>query len=212
MTNQYRVEQDRAVVCLLDAGRLMAAPLGDRTRLDVAVDAVAAVAAVADVVGDRVGVVAFDSEIRREARPRHRGAREVIRAVFDLEPTALDSDYGRACQRVGDDKRAFVLVLTDLVEESAARPLLEVLPLLRRRHSVAVASAADTDLLAAASVEPERALETYRAAVALDVLAARARVVASLRREGAAVVEAEAGALPAACVRAYLQAKARARL
>ena len=36
MTNQYRVERDRDVVCVVDCGRLMAAPLGDRTRLDVA--------------------------------------------------------------------------------------------------------------------------------------------------------------------------------
>src|SRR5439155_18385372 len=35
MSNVYRVEQDRDVVCLLDAGRLMAAPLDRRsTRLD----------------------------------------------------------------------------------------------------------------------------------------------------------------------------------
>ena len=32
MSNQYRIEQDRDVVCLLDAGRLMAAPLDDRLR------------------------------------------------------------------------------------------------------------------------------------------------------------------------------------
>ena len=29
MSNEYRIEQDRDVVCLLDAGRLMAAPLGN---------------------------------------------------------------------------------------------------------------------------------------------------------------------------------------
>src|SRR5262249_45689006 len=55
MSNQYRVEQDRDVVCVVDAGRLMGAPLGDRTRLDAAIDAAAAVAAVADAVGDRCG-------------------------------------------------------------------------------------------------------------------------------------------------------------
>ena len=37
---QYRVEQDRDVVCVMDSGRLMGAPLGDGTRLDFAVDAV----------------------------------------------------------------------------------------------------------------------------------------------------------------------------
>ena len=34
-------------------------------------------------------------------------------------------------------KRAFVLVLTDLLEETAARPLLDALPVLARRHAVA---------------------------------------------------------------------------
>jgi uncharacterized protein (DUF58 family) len=65
MSNQFRVEQDREVMLLIDAGRLMSAPLEDRTRLDAAVDAAVTVALVADVVGDRCGVVAFDDGIRR---------------------------------------------------------------------------------------------------------------------------------------------------
>ena len=52
----------------------------------------------------------------------------------------------------------------------------------------------------------------YGQAVALDVLDARARVTHMLERAGATVLEAPAGALPAACVHAYLRAKARARM
>ncbi len=62
MSNQYRIEQDRDVICLVDTGRLMWAPIGDLTRLDAAMDAVTAIALVADVVGDRCGATAFDSE------------------------------------------------------------------------------------------------------------------------------------------------------
>ena len=43
MVNQYRIEQDRDVICVLDAGRLMGAPVGDRTRMDAAVDASAVI-------------------------------------------------------------------------------------------------------------------------------------------------------------------------
>ena len=42
MSNQFRVEQDRDVICVVDTGRLMAAPILDRTRLDAALDAVSA--------------------------------------------------------------------------------------------------------------------------------------------------------------------------
>jgi uncharacterized protein (DUF58 family) len=212
MSNQYRVEQDRDVLCLVDAGRLMAAPLEDRTRLDAALDAVTAVALVADEVGDRCGAVAFDHEIRRHVRPRRAGGDAVIRALFDVEVNPADSDYELAFRRAGESKRALVIVLTDLLEESAARPLVEAVPVLARRHAVVVAGATDQDLVRLASSPPERPLDVHRAAVALELLDARARVASQLRRAGADVVEAPGPALGAACVAAYLKAKARARL
>jgi uncharacterized protein (DUF58 family) len=213
MSNQYRVEQDRDVVCVLDTGRLMAAPVGNLTRLDATVDAAAAVAMVADEVGDRCGVVAFDGEVRRHLPPRRSGGDAVVRAVFDVEPRSVESDYELAFRTVGRGKRAFVLVLTDLLEEAAAEPLAEAMPVLARRHAVVVASVADPDLEHAVRTPPVHTADVYTAAVALDVLAARARVAAQLRRSGAQdVIEAPPDRLAGACVGAYLRAKARARL
>lgn len=212
MSNQYRVEQDRDIVCVLDAGRLMAAPIGDRTRLDAAVDAAVAVALVADELGDRCGVLAFGRHILRDLRPRRRGGDAVVRTIFDLEPVAGDADYEVAFQTVGGTKRAFVCVFTDLIDESAASALVDAMPALARRHSVTVASVRDPDLDDALRTSPRAPADVYRTAVALDVLDARARVVSQLRQAGANVVEAPVDALGAACVRAYLTAKSRGRL
>lgn len=218
MSNQFRVEQDRDVLCLVDTGRLMGAPVTTRagrpplTGLDAALDAVAAVGLVADEVGDRCGALAFDHEVRAEVRPRRAGGRLVVQALYDLEPRATDSDYERAFWRAGAAKRAFVLVLTDLVEEAAARQLVAAVPMLARRHVVVVASVADAALTELPGTPPADRAGAYRTAVALEVLQARERAVAEVRRGGAEVVEAPAEDLPAACVRAYLRAKARARL
>jgi uncharacterized protein (DUF58 family) len=213
MSNIYRVEQDRDVVCVVDTGRLMAAPLGgDRTRLDAALDAVAAVAMVADVVGDRVGVVAFDREVRRHVRPRRHGSAAVVAAVYDLEPTDVESDYELAFRTVGGSKRSLVLVLTDLLEESAAKPLVAAAPVLARRHAVLVAGSVDPDLDALLSTEPGAVFDAYAASAAVDVLEARRRAAARLEATGASVLEAAPGSLAAACVSAYLRLKARARL
>jgi uncharacterized protein (DUF58 family) len=212
MSNQYRVEQDRDVVCLLDVGRLMGAPLGDRTRLDATIDAATAVALVADEVGDRAGVIAFDDRVQRRLPPARGGGGAVVRAVFDLEPSTVDSDYELAFRAVGGGKRAFVLVLTDLLEEAAAQPLVDAMPVLARRHAVVVGGVADPDLEQMVRTRPSAPADVYSAAVALDVLDARARVAAQLRRGGADVVEAPPDLLPSACVGAYLRAKARARL
>jgi uncharacterized protein (DUF58 family) len=209
MSNQYRVEQDRDVICLVDAGRLMAAPVGDgRTRMDTALDAVAAVSLAADELGDRCGVVAFDRRLRRQVRPKRLGSAAVIAATFDLEPTDTDSDYDLAFRVVGGMKRGLVLVLTDLLDESAARPLVEAVPVLAKRHAVVVASASDPDLQALLRSGDN----PYEAAVAVDVLDARHRVAARLEGAGATVIEASPRGLPAACVAAYVRLKARARL
>lgn len=212
MSNQYRLERDRDVTCLLDVGRLMAAPLGLRTMLDAALDAVTVLALATDELGDRCGAIAFDQTIRRAVSPSHRSGRRVIEALFDLEPAPVDSDFERAFMRVGQSRRALVAVFTDLVDEAAARSLIEAVPMLARRHSVLVASASDPTLEQLAGSPGSTAIEAARRLVARDVLEARAAAAARLTRSGAAVVEAPARALPERCLRAYLDAKARVRV
>jgi uncharacterized protein (DUF58 family) len=211
MSNEHRVDTERDVVCVVDAGRLMAAPLGDRTRLDAALDAATAVVLVADELGDRAGAIAFDGALRARVAPGRARGIAVIEALYDLEPSGLDSDYELAFRALTRAKRAFVLVLTDLLEEAAARPLVAAVPVLARRHAITVASATDLDLAAVVATPPRRDGDVLAAAVAVDVLDARRRAAALVRRAGAQVVEASPGALPAACVDAYLRAKARLR-
>ena len=190
----------------------MSAPIGALTYLDAAVDAVTVVALVADEVGDRVGLVAFDREIRRRLATRRSGGRAVVQAIVDVEPRLVDSDYDLAFRAVGGGKRGLVIVWTDLVDEAAARSLLAAVPVLVRKHALVVASVSDPDLDDAMTREPESTHDVYAAAVALDVLDARTRVAARLRGSGAVVIEASPRRLAEACVGAYLRLKAQARL
>lgn len=213
ISNQYRLDQDRDIVLAVDTGRLMAAPLEtDRDRLDAALDAMAAVALVADELGDRCGALAFDRTVRAHLSPRRRGGSAVIQSLFALEPTMVDSDYELAFRSVGGGKRSLVMVFTDLLEEAAAQPLVEAVPVLARRHAVVVVSARDPDLTALTSTAPFRPVDAYAAAVAVGVLADRAAAVRKLQSAGARVVEADPASLAAACVQAYLKLKGQARL
>jgi uncharacterized protein (DUF58 family) len=213
MSNVYRIEQDRDVVCLLDAGRLMSAPLGSNlTRLDAAIDATTMVAYVADEIGDRCGVTVFDREVRRALAPRRNGGRAVVRTILDVEPTTIDSDYDLAFRSVGGAKRSLVLVLTDLLDDAAARSIVEAVPVLARRHAVVVASVRDPDFDDTLARQPASAHDAYEKAIAIDVLTGRRDVEVRLRHAGAEVVEAPPRLLGEACVRAYLRLKARARL
>jgi uncharacterized protein (DUF58 family) len=212
MSNQYRLERDRDVVCLIDCGRLMGAPAGPATLLDVALDAVAVLALAADELGDRCGAIAFDDQVRTYLAPRHRAARRLLDALLSLQATAVESDFERACARVGGARRALVVVFTDLVDEAAARSLTQAVPMLARRHAVLVASARDAELEARARAPTSTDLQRAVAVVAQDVLDARRRAAALLIRAGATVLQAPASQLGARCLRAYLEAKSRGRM
>jgi uncharacterized protein (DUF58 family) len=212
MSNQYRQESERDVVLLVDAGRLMASPLGDRTRLDAALDAASAVALVADELGDRCGAVAFDDRILRQLPCSRGGGAKAVRALFDLEPSDRDADHELAFRVAGRARRAFVLVLTDLLDEAAAASLVRGARVLTARHHVVVAGVTDPGIQELASAMPETERDVLAAAVALDVLAARRLAAAGVRRAGAQVLDAPADRLAGRCVGAYLRAKARSRL
>jgi len=212
MSNQYRVDENRDVMLAVDSGRLMASPVGDLTRLDIALDAVAVLAVAAEEAGDRVGTLAFEAKVSRQLSPARRNADAVVRALFDLEPIEVESDYERAFYAVGRQKRALVVLFTDIVDEAAARTLIGAVPILLRHHAVLIASCTDPDLTAAVSTPPADVRHVMRAAVAVDLLASKARSVALLKSLGADLVEALPQSLGPACVRSYLRLKQRARL
>lgn len=217
MSNTYRIEQDRDVVCLLDCGRLMAAPVVDPdgrwlTRLDAAVDVVAALAAVANELGDRIGVVAFADRIIAAIDPRRDGGDAVVNAVHALEPRPVDSDYERAASLVAARKRSFTLILTDLLEPVAAVPLHRALPVLTRHHEVTVATVQDPAIQHELATPSDGEGGLTRTVVAADVALGREEITADLERIGVTVVDAPAASLSRRCVSAYLAAKRLARV
>lgn len=212
MSNQYRTEQDRSVVCLVDLGRLMATPVGDRTRLDVALDAAVALAAVADAVGDRIGVIAFDDRIRRRLTPRRDGGRALIESTWDLQPVPTDADYDLAFHLAADMKRSLVVIFTDLLDQVAARPLVAAVPVLTRHHAVTVASVSDPTIGEILRRPPTDLQDATEAGVAAELEAAGRLATRRLVAVGASVVYAEPDVFASRVVASYLRAKRRALL
>ena len=209
MTNQYRVDENRDVVCVIDTGRLMASPIGAVTRLDVALDALTTLVVEAEENQDRVGTLAFAGEVQRQLSPRRYGAAAIVDALYDLEPTDVESNYEQAFIAVGRHKRALVVIFTDLVDETVGRSLVDGCGVLRRRHAVMVVSCRDPDLALALSATPDTVHQVLRSSIALDLLDAKSQVAARLTAMGVVVVEAPAAALGSAAVRAYLRLKSR---
>ena len=212
----YRAERNQSVLCLLDLGRTMAARVEEVPRVEHAMDAVMMLTHVAGRLGDRVGLLAFDREVRAVVPPRggpHQ-LRRVTEAMYDLEPVLVESDHRLAFSAaLGRFRRRSLVVLsTELAEQALDETLLPALPLLLRDHLVVVASVVDPAVARWASARPDDAGDAYRRAAAITALDERRRVVARLRGMGATVVDAPPGELAPRLTDTYLKVKATGRL
>ncbi len=217
IVKQYRAERNQQVVLLLDNGRVMAGTVGGVPRVEHAMDAVLGVVQAATKLGDRVGMLAFDRQVRSILVPTNGRSQlgRAAEAMYLLEP-----DYSESAYQVAFNfavarfrRRSLFVVLTDLVEAAVEQALLPALPILTRRHLVVVAAVQDPVVAGwAAGAGHQWASEAYREAAAVNLLQQRARATARLRAAGAVVVDAAPGRLATELVDQYLAIKASGRL
>jgi uncharacterized protein (DUF58 family) len=216
MVAQYEVERSQQVIVAIDAGRLMAARLGDRRKLDYAVSAAIGIAGLARRAADRVGVYAFASQTLARVAPATgpAAAAAIVEALADIEPQFDEPDYERAALELRRTyrKRSLIVVFTDLFDPVASSGVLASLALLVRRHLVLVALMNDAALDDALAAEPRDVGTAYRAALATSLAAERERAVAELRARGMLVVDVPARDLRLAVLDAYLDVKTRGLL
>jgi uncharacterized protein (DUF58 family) len=216
----YRAERNQSVLVLLDNGRTMAGRVAGVPRVEHAMDAAMMLTHVANRLGDRCGLVAFDRKVRVTVPPaRHvNQVSRVTEAMFALEPELSESDYTGAFAEVISRfrRRSLLVLLTDLVDQAVEDSLLPALPLITRTHLVVVGAVRDPQVVAWAAGElsagdtPDEA--AFRRAAAVESLAARRRTVARLRGAGATVVDAAPGRLSSELADAYLLVKSTGRL
>ena len=216
MVAQYEVERSQQIVVALDAGRLMSPRLGDRRKLDYAVSAALALAAIARLAADRVGVVAFAAGPIARVAPvsgaQH--AAQLTDLLSDLEPRFEESDYERAFLDIERTlrRRSLVVLFTDLFDPVASSAVLGAAKLLTARHLVLIVLMNDAAIGQALRATPHDAADAYRAAVAATLADERARAVAVLRDRGILVVDVPAAELTVALLDAYVDVKTRGLL
>jgi uncharacterized protein (DUF58 family) len=216
MVATYDVERAQQIVVALDAGRLMAARLGERRKLDYAVAAALALAAMARLAADRVGALAFSATLLASVAPGAGTAHgaKLTELLSDVEPHFEESDYERAFLELDRSlrRRSLIVLFTDLFDPIASSAVLGAARLLVRKHLVLVVLMNDAAIETALRAEPHDADDAYRAAVAARLSDERERAVAALRERGVLVVDVPAAELTLALLDAYVEVKTRGLL
>src|SRR5437773_9330247 len=206
---EYETERQQRVLILLDAGRMMSSTLGRLTKLDHAVNTALMLSYVAIAKGDEVGLLGFADAVRAYDPPR-RGHRQFLRlteSLRRLEVTTTEPDYRAAFEflRSKTARRAFAILFTDLVDEEASRGLVAALTQLAGNNLVLCCVLQDPQLAEAAAREPASSGELYERVVASEVLDARRRALAVLRRHGVHSIDVPAERLSVPTIQRYLE-------
>jgi uncharacterized protein (DUF58 family) len=207
-------ERGSRLVVLLEAGRAMASIDGARSKLDHALAATLALARVAQSRGDRVSILAFSDRVERSVRlrPSDRSASRAFEALYDLQPRLVEPAYEAAAEALLrlEPRRASVVLITSLVDLSAAEGLHATLAQLRR-HRLLLVNLEDPELLALARDEPATPAEAFAKVSAVEILLGNRRLARRLRHGGIRVAQAAADALALRVLESYLRLLSPAR-
>jgi len=216
VTRVYQQEKSQQVLIAIDAGRMMATRLGEISKLDHAINAALLLAYVALRQGDRVGLVVFADVVKSFVAPgRGPGQyRKLLEALYQVEAQVTYVDFRRLVEfvRIRVPRRALLVMFSDLLDETHARPLVEHAALLRKKHLPVCVTMHDPVAGDLAAREANRVDEVYRRAAAADVIAERESLKAHLRKSAVGLVEAPPGELSVATVNRYLEIKAKHQL
>ncbi|MEM6451057.1 MAG: DUF58 domain-containing protein [Cyanobacteria bacterium P01_D01_bin.105] len=209
-------EREQTLIILLDRGRLMTAQVKGLSRFDWGLNATLALALAGIQRGDRVGIGIFDRTMHTWMPPK-RGQpylRQMIEQLTPIQPELVESDYLGAVTQVvrAQNRRALVVAITDVVDQTASAELLGALIRLRPRYLPFCVTLRDPQIdTQAFSIQPNIA-GAYEKAVAIDLIAQRQAALSKLKKSGVMVLDAPANAITDALVDSYLRIKARAQL
>ncbi|MBA2301692.1 MAG: DUF58 domain-containing protein [Acidobacteria bacterium] len=213
VTRVYQPERSQAVWILVDAGRLLRARNGARTKLDGMVNAALGLSEVALAAGDRVGLLTYGRRTHARLAPG-RGGRH-LRAIVDALATVIaeraEADHARAAAAVMavQKQRALVVWLTEVAETAGVPDVIESAAKLTPQHLVLFGVTRPTELTAVAEAVPGTEDEMYRMLAVHETLDRRSALLKGLRQRGVLVVEMEPQTPAARLIDQYLSVKER---
>jgi uncharacterized protein (DUF58 family) len=213
MTRVYEVERSQSVFIVLDAGRMMAGRVGKLAKLDYAINAALMLAHVALRAGDRVGLMIVSDDVDAYL-PLGKGQaqfKQCLELLFGVEARLCHVDYRGALQQIAIrcKRRSLVVFFTDLVDEDTSSDLVSYMRLLRPTHLPLCVTLQDEQVVAASRTPTATAAQMYERTVALDLLSERRRVLDSLQKLGAVVLDSAPEDLSVQVVNRYLELKYR---
>lgn len=213
IVREFRLDRSQEILLCLDQGHRMAARVAQITRLDHAVNATVLLSYICNRMEDKVGLVAFDTDVDK-GLPIARGPahlRRITSYVTQLEAAYRTTDYLTLATNLRRrlHHRTLILMLTVLPEKEERFGLLRAVEMLAPQHLPLIVVLDDPNLKAAARFLPADRKELSRTLVARELWMNRVELMRDLRARGALVVESTPEDAGVDAVNAYIDVKRR---
>ena len=216
ISRQYEAERSQNIMLLLDTGRNMLQSIQKMAKLDYVVNTALMLAYVAAASDDKVGLMAFDADIRAYLPPAKSKAQVygILESLYNLEARMVETDYKAAFQNLSTRwrRRSLVVLFTDLVDPDSSVQMLDAVPMISDQHRVVCVTVSDPNILAAAKSVPTDSAGVYRKAVATQVLQERRAAISVLKRRGVWTIDSPPEELSADLINHYMDLKARSMI
>jgi uncharacterized protein (DUF58 family) len=213
ITNLYQAERSQDVMLCVDCGRMMGNPTGQGTALDRAVDACLMLSHVANRSGDRVGLALFRESVTRFLKPAAGAVAlsRIVQELVDAHPQGVFPSYSAlaTAMRAQHPRRSIVFIFTDLNDPQLVANLVDVVPLMSRRHVVVVVGLYDPLLRRMSEGPASDRRELYQVIAAGELSRERQSNALKLAQAGVSVLESDATALTLEVINRYLSIKQR---
>ncbi len=213
IVRRFEAERNHQIILAFDTGRLMGEALDGVPRIDRAINAGLLLAYLGLKAGDRVGLFAFDANVRLFTEPVG-GVRSLgllQRRAAELAYADHETNYTLGLNHLATRlrRRSLVVVLTDFVDPITAELMIENIAHLARRHVVVFVALRDPALDGRVTARPDDLLDVHRAVAARDLVVDRETVLERLRRSGVFCIDAAPDKASAAMINRYLEISRR---
>lgn len=213
LVREFRAERNHQIIVTLDTGRLMSPPLGGVARLDHAINSALALTWAGLRSGDRVGLFAFDSNVRCWAEPRGGLASfpRVQGLCGSLTEAESETNFSLGLSQLTGKlrRRSLVVLLTEFTDSITAELMLQNVERLTKKHLVLFVALRDAGLDGLVDARPSEIDDLHRAVTAHELQRDRQLVLKRLQRAGALLVDAAPEKLSVELLNRYLEIKRR---
>lgn len=216
IVSTFEPEKNQHVFILLDSSRVMNSEINYIKKLDYAINSAFLLAEVASKKGDNVGLMVFDSSVKRFVKPGKGPSHFQLLAenLYNVEENFVTADYRGALSYLNEyqKRRSLLCIFTELFNADEALMLVSNLKSIARSHIPLVITINDTRLYDYAEGGVREVNDIFLKSAAIKLVEERERIKGIFRDSGVVCLDVPPDRLSMEVVNKYLNMKATMRI